>query len=163
VEGKIIIAISVLVLIGIVVLIIFTINSFLVDYKNSDSFTTIGSPKLVLEKLDLLAAGSDIRAIVEVEECEDMSKSAEKWAISGCTEDIIIYVITDTGGRPVMQVCGNWVDGKDVAENGAIALNSFGFDVSCDKDSIVLVEERPGEKIYDICGSNVYMRGGCII
>ena len=123
-----------------------------------------GSVDGVVNELSSIDAPEDTISIVTLENCKGIDESTGEWTIYACDdEDMVIYLdIGDVSGYS-MRVCGGWVDGKDVVQNSPNVLSSIGFDDECNVNSIFLSSENDNYKVYDVCGYELYMAGGCVI
>lgn len=137
--------------------------SFLIHYSNINSSS---------ENVDLTAEivalkpKKDTMDLIRLENCLKLEKSDTVWTISGCKDDITIYLFIKPTGGYYMRICGNWTDGREVAERVDDVLRVLGIEVNCDLNSINFLrkeEEYGNVDVYNVCGKELYLSNGCII
>jgi hypothetical protein len=117
----------------------------------------------VLDEINSISPSGDTTSLLQAERCTSLSKSASEWTITGCKDDLSIRLVFRADGGYSMKVCGDWSDGKEAFEAAKDALAALGLSTDCDAGTINLLKTEEGTDVYNVCGSELYLKGGCIV
>jgi len=117
----------------------------------------------LLNKMSSITLAGDTKSIIEFERCDSLEKLDNEWVISGCEGGSTVHMFFTDDGQYYMTVCGGWADGKDLLARSPKVLEAFGFPTQCDASSVILVGTDAGTQIYNICGTKIYIKDGCIV
>jgi len=126
-------------------------------YKPSDT------TQQLLNELSPINPATDTRNLIIAERCTTLTKSSTEWTVTDCKDDLTIHLIFVQDGGYFMRVCGNWDDGMDVFQNAKGVLTALGLNTNCDASTISFLRMEDSTSVYNVCGSNLYLKGGCIV
>jgi hypothetical protein len=122
-----------------------------------------GSATMVQSELQSIDS-PDFKAVVTSEGCSGLQKDGSKFIIDECSGGITVFFNVDPINGNWMKICGGWLDGRDLLLRSKRVLDSMGIrNTSCAADTVTVNSTNGNTVVYNICGSKIYLDGGCIV